>query len=629
MASAYAPGSPDLHAKSPVSTVVATHPDLLRNESADSQSSGESDTALKQLPSSEDDEDADGELQFTPAIVSTPLDDVPPMLATHESFSWVPPVGQTRGRSSLNSSTSGSVGGNTELSPVQAPSSATSAGSRAVRPGTTRTPSNAYAPYTARRPGQYSMGGATRQRTSSTTRSRKPNPNAEYRAQEKAYVQRIRQDVNQVDGFLTNAELRTPSLDFSSDTNTDDGSPSTADQLDDPYEQDTLLAYGIDEMQPSVEELKIPENRERLEWHSMLASVLTGDVVNQEKKRLIGGGDLQHNDEHKAEIWLGLRAKTCGRTLQSQRRMVEKGRSEVNSILESVIAFEIKGSAEAGKTAAGQIVDVVNKIEKCENLYPNFAALKAAHPRVTSAEYIAAYDAIIAWHNTMKLIDTELAILRQWVGNDSLNFTAPRERNTEEGRLADESSFVERILKEDGLKSLQSQEGLLVGLSKVVRQAKKTLINHAEAFQARHLPPYIEELQTLINFPSRLVKEIISVRLSYAKNIKDLSSQPVMTTEQMIGQFRILLTLAARIKDGYNHISRPETGWDPPDCIEENFDFVVVEALKFYFKLLNWKLSANKNAFKEAEIMESEWEFSTKVGRCWDGGDVEVAEQFR
>ena len=102
-----------------------------------------------------------------------------------------------------------------------------------------------------------------------------------------------------------------------------------------------------------------------------------------------------------------------------------------------------------------------------------------------------------------------------------------------------------------------------------------------------------------------------------------------MTTEQMISQFQILLTLAVRIKDVYNIISRPEPGWEPPDCIEENFDAMVLDALKFYFRLLNWKLSANKNAFKEAEILEQEWEFSNKLGRFLDGGDVEVAEQFR
>jgi mitogen-activated protein kinase kinase kinase len=51
--------------------------------------------------------------------------------------------------------------------------------------------------------------------------------------------------------------------------------------------------------------------------------------------------------------------------------------------------------------------------------------------------------------------------------------------------------------------------------------------------------------------------------------------------------------------------------------------------MKYYFKLLNWKLNANKNTFKEAEILEQEWGYSYDIGRRLDGGDIEVAEQFR
>ena len=119
------------------------------------------------------------------------------------------------------------------------------------------------------------------------------------------------------------------------------------------------------------------------------------------------------------------------------------------------------------------------------------------------------------------------------------------------------------------------------------------------------------------------------MRLSYAKKIKDPAQQGIMMAEQMISQFQILLNLATRIKEAYTIVSQPEPGWEPPPCIEENFDMVVLDALKFYFKMLNWKLSANKNTFKEAEILEQEWEFSNKLGRRLEGGDVEVAEQFR
>jgi mitogen-activated protein kinase kinase kinase len=440
-------------------------------------------------------------------------------------------------------------------------------------------------------------------------------------------VQRIRQE-NDPDDFFT--DIRTPSLGYSTeDSETDDESPSTAEYLDnDPYGQETLLYYGNNDMQPSVEELKIPANLERLEWHSMLASVLTGDVVKQEKKRLIGSTEQQGNNSLKAEIWMGIRAKVCGRTLQAQRRMIEDGRSRVKISIEGIIAFEVKGEAEAGQSATQQVEEVVKKIEQCENSYPTRLALEIAQPRAASQAYKESCDAVIAWHNTTQLINTELGILKSWVGNDELDFSKPRSSNND-SHLTDDASFIDRILKEDGLKSLQGENNLLVGLNKVINKAKATLIANASAFADRHLPPYIEELLTLINFPSRLVQEIIRMRLSYAKKIKDPAQQGIMMAEQMISQFQILLTLATKIKEAYTIVSQPEWGWEPPPCIEENFDHVVLDALKFYFKMLNWKLSANKNTFKEAEILEQEWEFSNKLGRRLEGGDVEVAEQFR
>jgi mitogen-activated protein kinase kinase kinase len=442
-------------------------------------------------------------------------------------------------------------------------------------------------------------------------------------------VQRIRQEDLPSNDFY--AEPRTPSLDYSSGSEPDEQSPTASGNYadNDPYDQEVMLYYGNDDAEPSVEELKIPANRERLEWHAMLANVLTGDVVKQEKKRLIGGAD-QQGGTLRTQLWMGVRAKTCGRTEAAQRRLIEDGRSKVKTAIESIIAFEIKGEAEAGKPAVEQVEEVVKRIEKIEGLYPTREAFQAAHPRAASETYKHTCDAVISWHNTTELINTELGILRQWVGNVELDFNKPRERPSDhaKGNLFDDSSFIDRILKEDGLKSLQGKNSLLTGVNTIIHKAKETLIANAEAFADRHLPPYIEELLTLINFPSRLIQEIIRMRLSYAKKMKDPAQQGVMMAEQMILQFQILLTLAVTIKEAYLLVSKPEAGWDLPSCIDDNFDSVVLDALKFYFKMLNWKLMANKNTFKEAEILEQEWDFSNELGRHLDGGDVEVAEQF-
>ncbi|KAH8808224.1 BOS4, mitogen-activated protein kinase [Xylogone sp. PMI_703] len=494
---------------------------------------------------------------------------------------------------------------------------------RAQRPtGPARTPSSTYAP--ARRPPQPPyISIADRHWSSSNPRFRQ-DPNASYRAQEKAYVQRLRQD--QTNEYF---EPYTPGgVGYGTESDTGDESPNSELIYDnDAYDQETLLFYGNDDNQPTEEDLKDPINRERLEWHSMLASVLTGDVVRQEKKRIINASEKQPENINN-EIWIGLRSKLCGRTEAAQRRMIEDSRNNLDSMLDEIVKFEVQGESEAGKPPIEQVRDIVKKIEKCESLYPSRMALELANKTAASQAYHATCDAVVSWHNTTELINTELSILQKWVGNDELDFTKTKARSPSGNGLSDESSFLDRLLKEEGLRSLQGEKSILLGVSEVIHKAKVTLIENSEAFASRHLPPYIEELLTLINFPSRLIEEIIKVRLQYAKKIKESAQQNTMMQEQMISQFQILLKLAIRIKQEYIAISQPEQGWDLPPCIDEAFDQVVLDALRYYFKMLNWKLGGNKNTFKEAEVLEQEWDFSNEIGRHLQGGDIEVAEQF-
>ena len=495
--------------------------------------------------------------------------------------------------------------------------------SRPQRPsGPARTPSNTYAPQ--RYPQQYAALSNGRQRSSSTKRSTRRDPNAQYRAQEKAYVQRIRagppnvwyHDPNEPQDMSVNG----------SDIDLDDPSPSSEALLDDDaYDQDIQL-FLADDNQPTMGELKEPKNQERLEWHSMLTLVLKGDVVKQEKQRLFGSST--RSPESVLELWYGVRARACGRSIPLEQRYLEDARSRIGPWIEDVVNFVVHGEKEMGKSPMEQVEELSGKIDKFAFVFPTQKALEAAYPRVASAEYQSSEGAILAWQNITILVNTQLEVLRKWVGNVELDFVKPRVKTVNDD-LADESSFLDIVMKEDGLRTFQSGHNMLNKIGGIIEKAKSTLIEYADAFAKRHLPPYIEELLTLINFPSRLIQEIIRVRLSYASKLKDSAQQSADLVDQMITQFQLLLTLAVEIKQKYLDITRPEPGWDLPPCIDENFENVVLDALKFYFRLLHWKLNANKNAFKEAEILESEWEFSTKMGRQLENGDVEVAEQFR
>ena len=558
--------------------------------------------------------EVNGQFQFTPGSTLenlTPLTGMSSAQPSWNSYAQQRPRNGSSGAGSMSYD-----GPSSPPNPIGSP--------RPQRPmAPARTPSNTYNP--VRKPPQFISIHGGRQRSSSGTRTKR-DPNAQYRAQEKAYIQQLRQERN---SEYFNADSYTPSLGYSTDSETEEESPSSEVHFEaDIYDQDTQLFYNNDDLLPSSEELQVPENRERLEWHTMLASVLKGDVVKQEKQRLIGTTEHRSDKTLNNEIWMGVRAKVCGRNVAAQRRMIEEGRTGLGPEIEAIISFEIKGETEAGKPAARQVQDIVEKIERCENLYPTRFALEKANPRAGSDAFKASCNAVIAWHNTTALINTELAVLQGWVGNEELDFAKPRDRSPNGSGLTDDSSFLDRILKEDGLKSLQGDHSMLLGVAEVIRKAKESLILNAESFSQRHLPPYIEELLTLINFPSRLIQEVIRIRLQYAKKVKDPGQQGPMMTEQMISQFQILLKLAVRIKHQYTVVSQPEQGWELPPCIDENFDSIILDALKFYFKMLNSKLVMNKNTFKEAEILEQEWEFCNEIGRYLDGGDVEVAEQF-
>ncbi|PGH01368.1 STE/STE11/SSK protein kinase [Blastomyces parvus] len=506
---------------------------------------------------------------------------------------------------------------------------------RPQRPsGPARTPSNTYAP--ARKPPQFTPLHSSTQVPIATKRPTRRDPDARYRAQEKAYVQRVRQGPNEWFNFDT----QLPGLSFAADSEPEEESPSSESQFDtDPFDPDTHLVLEDDDAQPTLEELQDPKNKERLEWYSMLASVLKGDVIRQEKQRLIGTMEQKSREVWNLEIFVGAQAARFGRPIPLQKKFVEYQISNLGPLIEDIISFEIKGETEVGKPPLKQVEDVVKKIEKCESLYPSRRILQAEHPRAASEEFQESCDAIIAWHNTTMSINTELAILQRWVGNEELDFAKPMTMSSHATDLSDEGSFLDRIMKEDGLKTLQitdniygiakkKEPSILDGIGGVIKKAKSTLIENAEAFAKRHLPPYIEELLTLINFPSRLIQEVIRLRLSYARKMKDPALQSPILVDQMISQFQILLKVAVDIKQRYLIISDPEHGWELPPCVDENFDNVVVDGLKYYFKLLNWKLSANKNTFKEAEILEGEWEFSNEIGRQLENGDIEVAEQF-
>jgi mitogen-activated protein kinase kinase kinase len=343
--------------------------------------------------------------------------------------------------------------------------------------------------------------------------------------------------------------------------------------------------------------------RKRLEWQTMLASVLDGDVLKSEKTRIaiaLESISSRRQSRHD-DIWFGLRANLSGTTVREARKLIdEKRRRYAESVYADVMAFRVVTEEDIYAegplpSAISQVELLLRRLDAVEDLYPTLKALYKGRPIYGEPAFQTRRDALIAWTNLASALGHQLNSLKQWTGSDTLDIT--KSASTAESALApiahpnsqvDGSlTFVERVLKEESMHRMFEKKTLTT-LHSFLKSTRKSLVLHAEIFRSLNLPMFREELVQLVSFPSRLVESILRVRLEYAAKVHD--PEPMMI-DQMIDDFRIAIGLACTIRSEYEvHVARDPTGnWILPPSISDTYDGVVLKAVKYLFRLMNWK----------------------------------------
>jgi mitogen-activated protein kinase kinase kinase len=415
------------------------------------------------------------------------------------------------------------------------------------------------------------------------------------------------------------------------------------------------------------------EGRERLEWQSMLASVLSGDILQGESSR-IGmdrPGDEVFRKRLGHSLWWEIRARMRGRSGDEEKRRVEERRARVvDSVLEEVEGFVVKKSGrgleralsaeqygadhvadnEAESSALDQVSYILEKLRLVEGLYPHQAALRAAKQLYDSEAFQARVDALTAWFTVVTALQAQLLTLQKWTGSDDLDVTKPN--TTKEKALvgknryhpldakakvlaqaandqaADDSTFLERVMKEDNI-SRTFEKRVFVEVLSLILNARETVISHLPKFEELQLPDFQYELVRLIGFPGRLIIEALKVRLDAAAKLVDPNP---MVINDMIENFRLGISLAVLIKRQYEDIVAPDADrrWVIPHCLPSDYDAVLLGGLRTFFRLLHWKLKSGSKAiyFRETDVLEDEWEFLYEAAEAIEGGDLVVAEHF-
>ena len=392
-----------------------------------------------------------------------------------------------------------------------------------------------------------------------------------------------------------------------------------------------------------------PQERERLEWQIMLASVLDGDVLKSEKTRIAVALDASVEHNRQLDIWLGIRARLRRRSeSEERRRLTERRLRTVDPVITEILSFRFEPDADADPAsrsvlATSQVGGLLSRVEAAQSLYPNLKAMYSDKPVTTEAEFQTRCDALIAWYNIGTRLRVHVARLRKWTGSNTLDVTQPnttaevpigsrpdRSLSSQNGTAdhADTSTFVERVLKEVSLQET-FEKGSLTTLHTLISQSRATLINHAPMFRKLNLPGFENELVQIGSFPSRLMEASIHVRLDYASKVKD---PEILIIDQLLEDFKVSIGLACTVKKEYQRLLAPvpEGNWTLPRCIPATYDDAILDALRFFFKLIHWKLKSGTKGiyFKETDVLEAQSNVFTEVGTATEEGSLLVAQQL-
>jgi mitogen-activated protein kinase kinase kinase len=413
---------------------------------------------------------------------------------------------------------------------------------------------------------------------------------------------------------------------------------------------DTSSSEDDEQVGVTIEDLVVTqtaaEQRERLEWQIMLRSVLDGDVINSEKARVgiaepeaeaIEGVDRLRAQISSEDTWLSYRGKLRKRTLEEEKKRVEHRRLRIGETLcEEVLAFKFDPSL--GESAMIQVNGYLRRLDGVESFYPTLKAMYADKPHLKDPAFTKRISAMTAWINLSGTIRKHVVLLQKWTGSKTLDVLAPNttsevpivaHRSFVHDRppdVSDDSTFVERVLKEQSLTQIFKKRALVDALE-IVARANKVYGLYQTEFDAMDLPSLRDELRELLTFPTKLMQASLRVQLDYANRVRDMDT---LLIDQMVEDFKISINQACTRKSEYRKLLSGAHLLE--DCIDDDYDSVVLEAVTTFFGLLHRKLKSGAGSrgsyFRETEFLDSQWNLLDKVAQEITGGSVLVAEQL-
>ncbi|CCM00315.1 uncharacterized protein FIBRA_02345 [Fibroporia radiculosa] len=385
------------------------------------------------------------------------------------------------------------------------------------------------------------------------------------------------------------------------------------------------------------------EDKERLEWQTMLASVLAGEVLKAENTRIAVALKSSSEEENnlRLDIWLGIRARLHGRTVEEERRRLDERRLwTVDAVIKEIMDFRVgdmpADSTESPAThALRQVNSVLHRLDVAHSLYPSLRAFCLDNSVASEPVFQSRCDTLNTWSTVITSLRQLINLLRKWTGSENLDVTKPSAGSTipyppqnAQGENLNGTTFVDRLLKEESIQR-QFEKGSMTTIHALVGTTRDAHVNLAPMFKEMNLPSFEKELVPLVSFLTNLAQAVLRVRLDYAQRLKN---PDVLIIDQMLEDLKVKIGFACTLKRQYEAFLIPDPGgnWKLPPCISADYDTVILDALTFFFKLIHWKLKSGLKGiyFKETDVIEAQWATFSDISLTVPGGASLVAEQL-
>lgn len=451
-----------------------------------------------------------------------------------------------------------------------------------------------------------------------------------YYAQEKEYLKKIQHNThNDLNFRIMGSFFNHSDGDSESDEENESlpqeamGLGGVGTSFDDEY-TDNVTSYPFLEASYNHEKMGKDESLpERLEWQAMLASVLTGEVVRSEKRRLKTSTDTTMKED---DLWLEIRARMCGRTLEDQKRSIEDSRTNVESTLQEIMQFRVTDALNLDLTLK-EVNNILLKLEYCEQLWQSTQIMKNTSALYRDPSFQRHVEALTTWSTITEWVFREIHLLQLWTGNQEADPTIlPDQCN--QVPMVESYSLVERVLKQDLMRVFDGK--IKSNIGPVIKRAREGYLNFREEMSKIGLPVYVEGLEKLMKFPIKLIQEIIKLRLVYAKK---MTNATVMLVDQTIEDLSLYMNIALLVKERNFEYTRPIPNIEWITYFPDNiFDKTVLECVVFFFELLSSKFidvsfAQIHRGFREIDSFESQYYFLERVGKYLEGGETVVAIQ--